>query len=84
MNKSECVACSGTGQVLDGEVCRFCESLKPILFSDVCADDAAELRDIAEYFEKRGKPLQGEFLRKVADRHEVLAGAYATASARQK
>lgn len=57
---------------------------KPVLFSDVCMNDAQELRDIAEYFEARGKPMQGEFLRKVADRHEVLAGAYATATARAK
>lgn len=84
MNKDECEACSGTGQVLDGEVCGFCEPKKPILFGDVCASDAEELRDIAAYFEKRGKPLQGKFLRKVADRHEVLAGAYTTASERRK
>lgn len=57
---------------------------EPVLFGDVCRADAEELRDIAQYFETRGKPLQGEFLRKVADRHEVLAGAYATATARAK
>lgn len=57
---------------------------EPVLFGDVCMKDAEELRDIAEYFETRGKPLQGEFLRKVADRHEVLAGAYTTATARAR
>lgn len=57
---------------------------EPVLFGDVCRADADELRDIAEYFEKRGKTMQGEFLRKVAERHEVLAGAYSTASAKLK
>ena len=56
----------------------------PILFGDVIDADCAELRDIAEWFEKRGKPMQGEFLRKVALRHEVIAGAYATATRREK
>lgn len=80
MKKNECEACSWTGQVLDGERCGFCDHEKPpVLFGDVCRADADELRDIAEYFEKRGKPMQGEFLRKVADRHEVLAGAYSSA-----
>ncbi|TXH50489.1 MAG: hypothetical protein E6Q97_20330 [Desulfurellales bacterium] len=53
---------------------------EPILFGDVCMKDSEELRDIAEYFESRGKPMQGEFLRNVAARHEVLAGAYSTAN----
>lgn len=57
---------------------------EPVLIGDVVAADCAELRDIAEWFESRGKPMHGEFLRKVSDRHEVLAGAYATATARAK
>jgi len=45
---------------------------QPALFGGTCQEDAAELRDIAEYFETRGKPLQGEFLRSVAARHEGM------------
>lgn len=48
----------------------------PTLICDVVAADCAELRDIAEWFESRGKPMQGEFLRMVADRHEGIFGAY--------
>ena len=55
----------------------------PILIGDVVAADCAELRDIAEWFESRGKSMQGEFLRKVADRHEVLFGAYWTATTKE-
>ncbi len=54
---------------------------KPVLFGDVCRADADELRDIAKYLDDRGLTDSGEFLRKVADRHEVLAGAYSTAEA---
>ena len=46
----------------------------PILIGDVVAADCAELRDIAWWFESHGKPMQGDFLRKVADRHEVFSG----------
>lgn len=52
--------------------------MNPALYEDISI--AVELREIAQYFEERGKPLHGQFLRKVADRHEVLAGAYSTAS----
>lgn len=53
---------------------------EPVLFGDVCMKDAEELRDIAAYFDSRGKKPNGDFLREVANRHEILAGAYATAS----
>ena len=55
----------------------------PILIGDIVAADCAELRDIAEWFESHGKPMQGEFLRKVADRHEVIFGAYWTATTKE-
>ena len=55
----------------------------PVLIGDVVEADCSELRDIAEWFESRGKPLQGEFLRNVADRHEVIFGAYWTATAKE-
>jgi uncharacterized protein YukE len=48
------------------------EMAEPVSFGDTCQEDAAELRDIAEHFEARGKPLQGKFLRSVADRHEGM------------
>lgn len=55
----------------------------PVLIGDVVEADCAELRDIAMWFESRGKPMQGEFLRKVADRHEVIFGAYWTATTKE-
>lgn len=55
----------------------------PILIGDVVDSDCAELREIAEWFESHGKPMQGEFLRKVADRHEVVFGAYWTATTKE-
>lgn len=55
----------------------------PILIGDVVDADCAELRDMAAWFESRGKPMQGEFLRKVADRHEVIFGAYWTATTKE-
>ena len=48
--------------------------------SELCRKDVEELRDIAEWFDKRGDSLNGDFLRAVATRYEVLAGAYSTAS----
>ena len=54
----------------------------PVLIGDVVEADCAELRDIAAWFESRGNPMQGEFLRKVADRYEVIFGAYWTATVR--
>lgn len=53
---------------------------EPVLFGDVCMKDAEELRDIAAYFDSCGKKPNGDFLREVANRHEILAGAYATAA----
>lgn len=55
---------------------------EPVLFGDLCMKDAEELRDIAAYFDSRGKKPNGDFLRVVADRHEVLAGAYQSSVAR--
>ena len=55
----------------------------PILIGDVVEADCAELRDMAGWFESRGKPMQGEFLRKVADRHEVIFGVYWTATTKK-
>ncbi len=54
----------------------------PVLIGDVVEADCAELRDIAAWFESRGKPMQGEFLRKVADRYDVIFSAYWTATVR--
>lgn len=52
----------------------------PILIGDVVEADCAELRDIAEWFDSHGKPMQGEFLRNIADRHMVVFNAYWTAT----
>lgn len=42
--------------------------------------DCYELRDIAEWFDLHGKKSNGDFLRHMATRHEVLFGAYETAA----
>ena len=55
---------------------------EPVLFGDVCMKDAEELRDIAAYFDIRGKKPNGDFLREVANRHEILAGAYQSSTTR--
>lgn len=49
-------------------------------FSDIAERDAEELRDIAADFEARGKKRNAEFLRRLAGRHEIMAGAYDTAA----
>lgn len=49
---------------------------------DVCLKDAEELREIAAHFDALGKKSNGTFLREVANRHEILAGAYRTSTAR--
>lgn len=49
---------------------------KPVLIGDVVDADVAELRDIAKWFDERGKPMQSAFLRDVANRYEVVFGAY--------
>ena len=56
--------------------------MKTIPLVAVCMKDAAELREIAAYFDALGKKLNGELLRAVANRHEILAGAYMTSVAR--
>lgn len=47
-----------------------------ILIGDVVESDVAELREIAQWFDDRGKPMQSAFLRDVANRYEVVFGAY--------
>jgi hypothetical protein len=42
--------------------------------------DAKELRDIAQHFDERGKRSNGDFLREIANKLEVLWGAYRTSS----
>ena len=56
--------------------------MKTIPLVAVCMKDAEELREIAAYFDALGKKLNGELLRAVANRHEILAGAYRTSVAR--
>ena len=56
--------------------------MKPISLVAVCMNDAEELREIAAYFDALGKKLNGDFLREVANRHEILAGAYQSSSTR--
>lgn len=53
-----------------------------MIFVDVCMKDAEELREIAAHFDALGKKSNGDFLREVADRHEILAEAYQTSTAR--
>ena len=53
-----------------------------MMFLDVCMKDAEELREIAAQFDALGKKLNGDFLRAVANRHEILAEAYMTSVAR--
>ena len=52
------------------------------MFVDVCMKDAEELREIAAYFDTLGEKPNGDFLREVANRHEILAGAYHSSSTR--
>ena len=52
------------------------------MFLDVCMKDAEELREIAAYFDSLKKKSNADFLREVANRHEILAGAYRTSVAR--
>lgn len=52
------------------------------MFVDVCMKDAEELRNIAAYFDTLGKESNGDFLREVANRHEILAGAYQSSTTR--
>ena len=56
--------------------------MKPISLVAVCMNDAEELREIAAYFDALGKKSNGDFLREVANRHEILAGAYQSSSTR--
>ena len=52
------------------------------MFVDVCMKDAEELRNIAAQLDFLRMKLKGDFLREVANRHEILAGAYRTSVAR--
>lgn len=56
--------------------------MKPMTFVGVCMKDAEELREIAAHFDALGKKSNGDFLREVANRHEILAGAYQSSSTR--
>lgn len=49
---------------------------------DACMKDADELREIAAHFDAHGKKSNGDFLREVANRHEILARAYQSSSIR--
>ena len=53
-----------------------------MMFVDVCMKDAEELREIAAQFDALGKKSNADLLREVANRHEILAGAYMTSVAR--
>lgn len=52
------------------------------MFVDVCLKDAEELREIAAHFDALWDEVKGDFLREVANRHEILAGAYQSSSTR--
>ena len=45
-------------------------------FAQLCADETAELREIADYFDVRGNKINGDFLRNVANKYEYLARVY--------
>ena len=53
-----------------------------MMFVDACMKDAEELREIAAHFDALGKKSNADFLREVANRHEILAGAYQTSTVR--
>lgn len=56
--------------------------IKVVGIHDRCRADADELREIADYFALKGDKENAAFLRQVASRHEVLAGAYVAAAQR--
>ena len=51
-------------------------------FIEMCMKDAEKLRELAAYYDALGVKPNGDFLREVANRHEILAGAYRSSSAR--
>ncbi|MCY1384153.1 hypothetical protein D9M69_723690 [compost metagenome] len=53
----------------------------PCFIRSVVEMDCYELRDIAEWFDLQGKKSNGDFLRSMATRHEILFGAYEKAAA---
>lgn len=55
---------------------------RPALIDAEVEADCAELRDIAEWFDRQGKKPNGDFLRSLAHRHKILAGAYRSSTTR--
>lgn len=56
----------------------------PVLIGDIVDADVRKLREIADYFDQRGNKSNGDLMRAVASRHEVLFGAYWTATSRSE
>ena len=57
----------------------------PVLIGDVVRADCAELRELADWFDRRrNDSVSAKFLRAVADRHEVICGAYFAQQAREQ
>ena len=54
----------------------FIATLPPAVPADTVCSDASELRDIANEYAERGKPETAEFLRAIATRIDVMAGAF--------
>ncbi|WP_439684819.1 hypothetical protein MNJPNG_04755 [Cupriavidus oxalaticus] len=55
---------------------------QPCFIRSVVEMDCYELRDMADWFDQQGKKSNGDFLRSMATRHEILFGAYETANGR--
>lgn len=71
-----CNTCGGTGRILDGEECTFCDVFSSELDKpdrDTIKADCAELLDIAKWFDDRGHKMQGDFLRGISKRHECCS-----------
>lgn len=55
-----------------------------MMFVDMCMTGAEKLREIAAQFDALGQRENADCLRDVADRHEILAGAYMTSTGEAK
>lgn len=53
------------------------------IIEERCADDVSELRKLAKNMGDHGVSLTANFLRGVADRYEILAGAYVRMTSRR-
>lgn len=53
-----------------------------MMIVDVCLKDVEKLRELAAHYDALGVKANGDFLREVANRYEILAGAYQSSSAR--